>query len=299
MTFGSTNLADVVVDAALQLNNRALRTLADRHGLLSEKDIHQLRVSVKRLRAMWQLVRKLVTDEQRAAARERLRSVHRLLGPARDVTVITETLERLGTKAGDAAVSAVLSRCVSGLTNDLIPAVLAIPVSRVSESFQDESRVWRELAFGDDSTDALLHGYTRCYRKGRHLARDVIAGASGEVLHELRRWAKFTLHQLDLIKAGLGDANRARRWYLDRLGDTLGAHNDCWMLAQRLPEFSLKRREHDCVTAQLEARMRFTRARVLKLLPHVYDDRPKVFRSHLREDLGRMGLVSEPERRTA
>jgi CHAD domain-containing protein len=299
MTFGPANLADVVVDAALQLNNRALRTLADRHGLLSEKDIHQLRVTVKRLRALWKLVRKQVTNEQRTAAQERLRAVHRLLAPARDITVVAETLEKLRTKATDDVSRAACSRCASGLDNHLMPTVLAIPISRVSESFQEESRMWRELVFGDDSLDALLHGYTRCYRKGRKLAREVLGGASGEVLHELRRWAKFTLHQLDIIKPGLGDANRARRWYLDRLGDTLGAHNDCLILVERLPEFGLKRREHDCVMEQLEARMKFTRARVLKLLPHVYDDKPRVFRAQLREDVERMGLVEEPERITA
>jgi CHAD domain-containing protein len=299
MTVGPNILADLVVDAALQLNNRALRILADRHGLLSEKDIHQLRVTVKRLRALWLLVREIVPDAQRDAARERLRTIHRALGPARDVTVITETLERLGTKAADADVSAVFSRCVSGMTYDLMPTVLAIPIGLLSECYQNESRAWREVVLPDDSLEAMLDGYTRCYRKGRRLCGEVIGGENGEKLHELRRWAKLTLHQLDLIKNGLGDANRARRWYLDRLGDTLGAHNDCAMLVERLPDFHLKHRELDCVILQLEGRMRFTHARVLKLLPHIYDARPRVFRAELRDDVARLELERDRERRSA
>jgi CHAD domain-containing protein len=276
-----------------------LRTLADRRGLLSEKDIHQLRVTVKRLRAMWQLVRKIVPEEQYEEARARLKAIHQALGPSRDVTVITETLERLGTKSGDAAARAVFERCVSGMTNELMPTVLAIPIARLSESYQEESRVWRETIFPNDPLEAVLDAYARSYRKGRKLSRRVLEGATGEVLHELRGWAKTTLHQIDLVKSGLGDSNRARRWYLDRLGDTLGAHNDCAMLKEHLPELQLKRRDLECVTEQLAARMRFTHGRVVKLLPHVYTDPPRVFRADLYRDVLGLGLAPGEERRSA
>lgn len=290
MTLGPSSLADLVVDAALQLNNRALRALADRRGLLSEADIHLLRVTVKRLRALWQLVRNLAPEGEYAAARQRLKCVHQSLRAARDVTVITETLERLCTRMPDPAAQAALLRCVSGISNDLVPTVLGIPLGKVSEWFQEESRVWREMPLPDESRGALLKGYTRCYRKGRRLSEKALDGANGEVLHELRHWAKVTLHQFDVIKAGLGDSSRARRWYIARLGDTLGVHNDCAMLLQRLPEFSLKRQERASITSELETRMCSTRARAMKVLPHVYRDSPREFRETLRSDIERLAL---------
>jgi len=290
MSVGPMCFADLVVDTALQLNNRALRTLADRRGLLSEEEVHRLRVSVKRLRALWQLVRRAAPEAEYTEARPRLKTIHAALAAARDVSVIVETLERLAIKAESDRVRDAVLEFAAAFGGDLPPTVLAIPIGRVSECFQEESRAWREIELNAEHDDLLIAGYVHGYRSGRRLGKRALHDGDWRALHRWRRWVKFSLHQLDVINPGLGEVNRARRWYLDRLGDTLGVHNDCAMLLERLDDFRIRRRERDCISHELETRIDSTRARAAKLYPYAYGDSRRAFEAEVRADIARLAL---------
>ena len=85
--------------------------LLDREAARDPEDIHQLRVGVRRLRALVSVFKTVLSEEARVYLRAELAWLHGALGPARDWDVfILETLTPLCRRLPDDPDLAALSR---------------------------------------------------------------------------------------------------------------------------------------------------------------------------------------------
>ncbi len=282
--------SDFVVYHALQENNRCLHLLSARSAPMSDTAVHSLRIGVKRLRASWRLLEREVPAALFVDADARLRATHRLLAPSRDaLSLLTMTRALLGaaTKTKTRAALMVVERMVRERGRE---AVTRATLDRVSDGFQYESSVWRELDVARIDDRGLIDGYVNAYRRGRRLGPRALERDDAELMHRWRRWAKYGCYQLDMIKPVLSEELRAQRWYLDKLGDALGRHHDLLLLRDRIGDAPLGRDDRARVETALDRQLATYRKRARKLYPIIYAQKDRMYGDAVAADIARLSF---------
>lgn len=191
---------------------------------LAPDDVHHLRVSVKELRAFWQVLKPfLPAGEADAASRDIGRAAKQLAG-ARDQHVRLKTLDKLIRKAGEqdrAALSGTREQLVAQQPESAEePTVTADIVALFA---QDRER-WQELDVACGRGELIRFGYGRIYRRARKRFRRAAESGDDEDWHRLRRWTKYLGLALPLV-ADKGATRKAAKRYA-RLAGKLGDLHD-------------------------------------------------------------------------
>jgi len=286
--------SELVAYHALQENNRCLHLLALYPATLSDNGVHRMRVSIKRLRASWRLLRRCVDPALFDDADARLKAIHHLFASPRDATAMHGVVRLLAERCDHPKTQRALQRLAESLAAEQHGRGLSrAAVEQASAGFQTESGVWRELDV-ERLTDAdLLDGCMRTYRHGRRRGRRALQHRDNDLLHRWRGWVKYSFYQLDMIRPVLGAENRARRWYLDRLGDALGKYHDLLLLVQQLARFRVSHDDRLQIEALIEARLDEYRQRAHKLYPYCYRDKGTVFGRAVADDIERFNTASD------
>ena len=282
--------SDFVIYHALQENNRCLHLLSAYPPPLSDTSVHSLRIGVKRLRASWRLLQREVPESVFDDAEARLRAIHRTLATSRDdiaVLAIARSLVAKTVKKKSRAALSIVAQTLSG--HGAAPLTRAA-IDQVSDGFQQESGVWRDLDAEALDDRALIDGFVRSYQRGRRLGRRLLEHDDAELMHRWRLWVKNAFYQLDMIRPVLCASNRARRWYLDRLGDALGKHHDLLLLRARIGDVALDEGDRLRVEAVLETQLTVYRDRSRKLYPYIYAQKGAVFGEAVAADVARLSF---------
>ncbi len=281
---------DFVIYHALQENNRCLHLLSAHPPPLSDASVHSLRIGVKRLRASWRLLQREIPESMFDAAELRLKGIHAALAPARDDVAALAIAGRLVAKTTKRKSRAALSMVAKALSEHGAESVPRASMDRVSNGFQQESGVWRDFDVESLPERALIDGFVRTYQRGRRIGRRTLEQNDPALLHRWRRWVKHGLYQLDMIRPVLSPANRARRWYLDRLADALGKHHDLMLLRGRLADVALDEADRSRVEAVIETQLAVYLHRVRKLYPYVYAQKGASFGEAIVADIARLSF---------
>lgn len=282
--------SDFVIYHALQENNRCLHLLSAHPAPLSDTSVHSLRIGVKRLRASWRLLQREVPEALFIDAEARLTAIHRTLAPARDEQAVLTMARGLAAKTSKKKTHAALTIVANTLGEHVAGPITRASMDQVSDGFQQESGVWRDLDVETLHDARLIEGFVRSYQRGRRLGRSVLEHDDAALLHRWRRWAKNAFYQLDMIRPVLCAGNRARRWYLDRLGDALGKHHDLLLLRARIGDVMLDEADRLRVEATLEAALATYRDRARKLHPYIYTEKGAAFGQAVTEDIARLSF---------
>jgi CHAD domain-containing protein len=282
--------SDFVIYHALQENNRCLHLLSAYPAPLSDTSVHSLRIGVKRLRASWRLLQREIPEASFNDAEARLKAIHRTLAPARDELAVLMIARSLAAKTTKKKSRAALALVAQTLGEHGAPVLTRASMDQVSDGFQQESGVWRDLDIEALHDQALIDGFVRSYQRGRRLGRRALEHDDAAVMHRWRGWVKNAFYQLDMIRPVLCASNRARRWYLDRLGDALGKHHDLMLLRGRLGDVALDETDRLRVEATLETQLTVYRNRARKLHPYIYAQKGDVFREAVAADIARLSF---------
>ncbi len=282
--------SDFVIYHALQENNRCLHLLSAYPAPLTDTSVHSLRIGVKRLRASWRLLQRDVPESVFNDAEARLKAIHRILAPARDEQAVLALARGLAAKSGKKKTQVALAMVANTLGEHVGGPVTRASMDQVSDGYQQESGVWRDLDVETLDDARLVEGFVRSYQRGRRLGRRVIEHDDTALMHRWRRWAKYAFYQLDMIRPVLCAENRARRWYLDRLCAALGKHHDLLLLRARLGDVMLDEGDRLRVEAALEAGLATYRDRARKLQPYIYTEKGSVFGQAVSEDIARLSF---------
>ena len=282
--------SDFVIYHALQENNRCLHLLSAYPAPLSDTSVHSLRIGVKRLRASWRLLQREIPEALFNDAEARLKAIHRTLAPARDELGVLTIARSLVAKTTKKKSRAALSIVAHTLGEHGAGALTRASMDQVSDGYQQESGVWRDLDVESLHDRALIDGFVHSYQRGRRLGRRVLEHDDTALMHSWRRWVKSSFYQLDMIRPVLCASNRARRWYLDRLGDALGKHHDLMLLRARIVDVALDEPDRLRVEAVLETQLAVYRDRARKLHPYIYAQKGPVFGEAVASDIARLSF---------
>jgi CHAD domain-containing protein len=282
--------SDFVIYHALQENNRCLHLLSAYPAPLSDTSVHSLRIGVKRLRASWRLLQREIPEILFNDAEARLKAIHRTLAPARDELAVLTIARSLAAKSTKKKSRAALAMVAQTLSGHGAAELTRASMDQVSDGFQQESGVWRDLDVEKLHDQALIGGFVRSYQRGRRLGRRALEHDDVAVMHRWRIWVKNAFYQLDMIRPVLCASNRARRWYLDRLGDALGKHHDLLLLRARLGDVALEEADRLRVEATLETQLTVYRDRARKLYPYIYAQKGAAFGEAVAADIARLSF---------
>ena len=194
--------------------------------------VHDFRRAMKRWRALLRLIEPFLGDEARRL-RDEARDLARALTGARDAQGALDALADLEKHA--AALSARSFATMRGRIEQ---------VRQVAETSLDpdmRKRLGEALAAADDAVDRWpLHTLTfddvadqlTCfYRAARRRLPEHWAAASGEELHDLRKFVVIHRYQMDLVEPLWPRFGRMWTAECQRLRDRLGQHQDLLVLA--------------------------------------------------------------------
>lgn len=205
-----------------------LRDAAGRAGSPNENvhdDVHEVRKSLKKARAVLKLVRPHVSGYNER--KHTYRDIGRRLSEVRDAAAVIESLDIFMADLAESVEEAQLKQLRAELLirRDAV-AVEARAVLR--DSYDDLTAAIAEveqLKLADTGPEALYSGFKREYRRGRAWARSLHTAASPTEFHEWRKRAKEHRYHLELL---FGEAPPVERMHA--LTDTLGYIQDLTVL---------------------------------------------------------------------
>lgn len=212
----------------------------------TEREVHELRRSTKKLRAWLKL------DPDAAAPAQRLERLLRdnaaCHAAARDATVRLQTLARLPALAA----APVPARHPFPVCRDLLAALPLTPAPPLTNAAARRlGTALSRLALQGPALipePQLRSGLHTSYRKTRKRLRQARASGKADDLHRFRRWAKYLCYQLELVCR----LQRGRLATLQRRLDLLCARLGSWHDVVVL-EASLQKLLADCSTAPAAA----------------------------------------------
>ncbi|MFC7343199.1 CHAD domain-containing protein [Saccharopolyspora griseoalba] len=207
------------------------------------EELHQMRVSVRRMRAMLQSARPFLDRERSEPLRAELGWLGRALGPVRDLDVL---LEHLREEAADLPEQEAAARLLAGLDAEYAHArgdlLAALDSDRYRELLARLEAATEGLPAAKSESDggekALRDLVLRQFRKLREDVDALDADPPDERLHALRIRGKKVRYTAELAEPALGKPVRRLIKAAKNFQDVLGEHQDACVAEQRLRELA-------------------------------------------------------------
>lgn len=201
--------------------------------------VHETRKSVKRLRALLQLVRPGLggADFQRMNAR--LRDIARLFAETRETDVFGETVTLLETKNTTRSEARALAALRLSLNETLphmgpeTPPEEKLPpkiVERAKRELDKTRCALKKLRTTPDDIDIVGAGLARTYRAGREAFVAARASRDGDLFHEWRKTVQQHWRHMILLAEAWPSYMAARQAEARKLSQILGSDHDLVML---------------------------------------------------------------------
>jgi CHAD domain-containing protein len=223
----------------IALEREHLRLLAHDPGTRrgdDPEDLHQLRVSVRRLRAFLRVSRRLLDAAWADPLREELRWLGSVLGPARDLDVM---LERVRDDARSLDDSGDVGGLLAGLEAERAVAYGTVVAALESGRYLDlverlEGAAAPPLSGGNE---LLADAWRREVKRMQRVFGPLDAGATDSELHVARISVKRARYAAELASHELGPDGDRFTVAAKRLQDVLGDHQDAIVYEARVRDW--------------------------------------------------------------
>jgi len=243
------------------------RSLAGDKRFSAEQVVHEMRLLIKRVRALLWFARPSVTRTIEAEARTQLRRASQLLAGQRDAKAAQTTFEKMLQEIDSTADREALERTSLALRKDHVAAEenerdkIGKAVKLLCGELDDFAQAVERSGKWPSVTKRTEKAF-RVMRKSGKKARRTQADAD---FHAWRKKAKRLLYLLEMRD---GDATQREKELLERvykLQATLGDDHDCVVTAQQLPAPKKSRSVRRAVTKLLDERQRRLRKKSVRI----------------------------------
>jgi CHAD domain-containing protein len=214
-----------------------IEDLLDEHGNAppSPTSVHEARKALKRLRALLNLIRMGLNEDDLEREKQRLRDIAGSLAGARDAQVMVETASTLQNgempRAGQTTARVLMTTLEK--RRDEAEEKLADGHARLPvHAFREAQDALETLPLGDLGLDEVLEGFTKTYQRGRKLHAEIAqGGADDERFHDLRKQVQQHWRHLQLFCNVWPKMLRPQIALAHELAETLGKDHDLSVLA--------------------------------------------------------------------
>ncbi|HKT78756.1 MAG TPA: CHAD domain-containing protein [Vicinamibacterales bacterium] len=261
-----------------RLVRRQLRSAIDQlEGEPSSDTVHEVRKSIKKVRAILELVR---DDFDVDRERKQLQRVAHMLSPMRDADAVAASANRIfkGSSELRAMVEHERVQQLSAFVREghHDDAIKALKQVKRSAKHWD----WKKT-----NLDSALAGVRRDYKRARKAMDEARATASGEAFHEWRKRVKTLWYAMRLL--GSDGTLAARVSSLDHLQTWLGEDHNLVVMRRRIER--LRRRDSsrsgDAIAIEVRRRQDELRRKALGAGAKLFKSKPKPFAKDLRAQL--------------
>ncbi len=281
--------------ATRQVIERLLQDIAEQLATaapLPDKNIHKVRKSCKRMRAMLRMARPGLPAAAYRELDQHIRTLARELSTRRDNKVMLDTLDSISRHFGPLLQASAMSPVRECLLRQIETGCAEapghdIPVT-LSETMNDIRTVLDQTGTDSITLDTVIAGLTACYRRGRSACAVLQETPDTGNAHALRKQAKYLCYQLNFVSGLNAGAISPIADRFCELEDILGSDHDIAMLVTAItdkPQLCPGHRRRQLLLALAESRRTELLSAALDLAAGLYRDKPKVFRHWLRETL--------------
>lgn len=226
-------MVDAPIGPAVDDLVRKALDLARSPNRLSPQIIHDIRVTLKRLRAAGRLLRPIIDDVTFRQADHAFRDAGRTLTGLRDAHVIAKTLKRVRKKMAKCHRRAVEPlRASLASPDDTTPSPPQPDWDHAIALIEQGVASLRSPLPEQDESANIAPGLDTAYRKARNWRRKALDSTQPQDAHQWRKWAKHLLYQLQFLSIATKRSAlpRKRIKRMNKLGRILGRHHDLSLL---------------------------------------------------------------------
>jgi CHAD domain-containing protein len=241
--------------------------------------IHNIRTTIKRLRALLRLIRPVVGETFFNRENARLRKAAQRLGVARDTEVARETLTNLSVsgkpeKKAIAAALAGLETKAESSTN------LEQALSDTKEDLKETKRNLQELRLVSGEWEVVGAGLQDVYRQSRKRMNTALEEMDDEAFHKWRIRVKSLFYELELLEPVWPKRMDKMTARLSKLQDKIGLDHDIAVLKaflRKTPEKFGGAEAVDRVIRCLDGESRKLRRSAEPLGEKIFAEKPRRF----------------------
>ena len=243
--------------------DRALVAISAANG--SGNPVHETRKCLKRIRALLRLVRPGLDETVFETENARFRDIARVLAPARDKDILSETLAKLAAHAnpeqGPAldALKADLERVQVEVRSD--EAAAAIDQARTQ--LTSAKAVIGKLKLNGRGFEPVERGLRKSYQRGHRLFELAYQGGTNDTLHDFRKSVQLHWRHMALVSTAWPEMFSIRVEAARQLSQILGECQDLTVLLhhiESLPPDALVPPQELEITAFIQARQQHLKA---------------------------------------
>lgn len=224
------------LQAEIKGYNKRLKSSELRH-----RDVHEVRKSIKRIRAGIRLMRKDLSKKDYQKADSYFQTIGKALSPLRDTHILQTTIHSIVKKTTQTLSKEEIQKIDKELKNYIAEIKMGASVSRLrNKNFQNALKVIEKDLLG---TKVTQEGFESClkqaYKKAKKTYYLVCKDGHDARIHSYRKKVKYLYNELKLLDGkipGLKVSNSS----LNHLGDLLGHHHDLAFLEQTLKRNKLE-----------------------------------------------------------
>lgn len=203
------------------------------------KAIHEIRKSIKRIRAVLRMIRDEIGYSSYYRENVFYRDLSRKLSEIRNFEVLSGSIRTLqkdlsNTIPADVFISLEeeLGRQQEEVTGG--PARLNQLLKKTAGEIDNGRERINDFPIKHDDFGALEGGLFRMYRQGRRYLRDARKNPSPAQLHDLRKRMKYFWYQVDILQPIFPGPMKAYASTLETIGENLGVYHDLQVMQEFL-----------------------------------------------------------------
>jgi CHAD domain-containing protein len=256
-----------------------------------EEDLHQVRLAIKRLRAILRLLQPLVSKTFFKRENARLRSAARRLARLRDLAVARRTLEqvtdKLASHSQDAAVLEVFESFLAQTpASSHYDEDREAALGHAGRALAQTHHAFHALPLPDRGWKTIEPGLKKLYRQNRTWMKCASSSDKDEDFHEWRKNVKHYFYLLKMLTPMWPSRLGKTVKHLDCLQDKLGKDHDLAVLKSFLVKHLTNpgyRKPVGQVIQYLEKRSAKFRKQSVALGKTLFDDKPRHWMKALRK----------------
>jgi len=191
--------------------------------------VHNVRTTIKRLRALLRLIRPVVGETFFNRENARLRKAGRRLAVARDAEVARETLKTLPV-SGDPEKQAVAAALAGLESKDGARTDIGDALNEIRKDLEQTKRSLQELQLVKGEWEVVEPGLQDVYRQSRKRMDRALQDGGDEAFHKWRIRVKNLLYELELLEPVWPKRMDKMTSRLSKLQDKIGCDHDIAVL---------------------------------------------------------------------
>jgi CHAD domain-containing protein len=205
------------------------------------KSIHDIRKSIKRIRAVLRLVREEIGYSSYYRENVFYRDINRSTSELRTLNVLILSLESLQVDLADKLEPERIAPLIVKIREQRDKKLEGMLSSErvlkdLSKQFENGRSRIPTLPIHSNNFKALAGGIERMYRQGKRYLKEAKKKTDTHHLHDMRKRMKYLWYQMDILNPLYPGLLKAYSSSLDSIGDKLGVYHDLAVLSDFLRE---------------------------------------------------------------